>query len=370
VRILITQQFDPGHRGVVVEDFLKKPIDLDRVIARKIPGHTDIAGGRLHYQSPDICKEFENLLKRLARCRTDRPKTGPGEHDLPRTISCYLGHGFDTPASIASLPVFSAALAIPDLPTLIFSAYCNGMRGDFQPPACVIAARSDLLRARPSRAEAKASLTLSDLGGFLLEDIARYHGNKHRSLGHPPRLAWESGCSRLNVVPRLPPDPTRFRREFLPVQRRVIGREGIELFGLKYSCEAMSCEVRTSMRRVVRFDPRDLSQVYLERDRAEPLVVPLRDKVIPAMSIWEWNGLRKAKPECLQADGHEVRAALAQTSNAVDPVSTMLRARRLSARKSAWRELQKIAAMPGPDTTLETTMTSSDIGSFSWEVLE
>jgi hypothetical protein len=34
---------------------------------------------------------------------------------------------------IESLPVFSAARAIPDLPTLIFSAYCNGMRGDFHP---------------------------------------------------------------------------------------------------------------------------------------------------------------------------------------------------------------------------------------------
>jgi hypothetical protein len=43
---------------------------------------------------------------------------------------------------IESLPAFSAALAIPDLAALIFSAYCNGIRVDFQPPACVIAARS------------------------------------------------------------------------------------------------------------------------------------------------------------------------------------------------------------------------------------
>jgi hypothetical protein len=41
-----------------------------------------------------------------------------------------------------SLPDFSAALAIPDLAALIFSAYCSGMRADFQPPACVIAAKS------------------------------------------------------------------------------------------------------------------------------------------------------------------------------------------------------------------------------------
>jgi hypothetical protein len=29
----------------------------------------------------------------------------------------------------------AAARAIPDLAALIFSAYCNGIRGDFHPPA-------------------------------------------------------------------------------------------------------------------------------------------------------------------------------------------------------------------------------------------
>jgi hypothetical protein len=35
-------------------------------------------------------------------------------------------------SAIESLPAFSAALAIPDLAALIFSAYCSGMRVDFQ----------------------------------------------------------------------------------------------------------------------------------------------------------------------------------------------------------------------------------------------
>ena len=41
-----------------------------------------------------------------------------------------------------------AARAMPDLPTLIFSAYCSGLRGDFQPPAWVMAARSMSRAAR------------------------------------------------------------------------------------------------------------------------------------------------------------------------------------------------------------------------------
>src|SRR5450755_2550141 len=42
----------------------------------------------------------------------------------------------------SSRPAAAAALAIPDRAALIFSAYCSGIRVDFHPPACVIAARS------------------------------------------------------------------------------------------------------------------------------------------------------------------------------------------------------------------------------------
>jgi len=67
-----------------------------------------------------------------------------------RSIARLAAHHFNLPihSVIESLPVFSAARAIPDRPTLIFSAYCNGMRGDFHPPAWVIAARSMSSAAR------------------------------------------------------------------------------------------------------------------------------------------------------------------------------------------------------------------------------
>ena len=148
VRILGPYKFDAGNRGVSLENLAQKPIDLDRVVAWKIPRHINVAGGCLHYQATHFGKELENLLERLPRCRIDCGKTETGEHDLPRTISRYFGHGFNSPSVIESLPVFSAARAMPDLPTLIFSAYCNGMRGDFHPPAWVMAARSISSAAR------------------------------------------------------------------------------------------------------------------------------------------------------------------------------------------------------------------------------
>jgi hypothetical protein len=44
--------------------------------------------------------------------------------------------------------VAAAALAIPDRAALIFSAYCSGIRVDFHPQACVIAAKSISSSAR------------------------------------------------------------------------------------------------------------------------------------------------------------------------------------------------------------------------------
>jgi hypothetical protein len=47
----------------------------------------------------------------------------------PATVAClYSETGLSRPEA-------AAALAIPDRAALIFSAYCNGILGDFHPPA-------------------------------------------------------------------------------------------------------------------------------------------------------------------------------------------------------------------------------------------
>lgn len=48
-----------------------------------------------------------------------------------------------------------------------------------------------------------------------------------------------------------------------------------------------------------------------------------------------------------------------------------LRARRHAARAAAWKEVQALASLPSPTTSLEPTMASIEVtGSFAWEVLE
>lgn len=234
---------------------------------------------------------------------------------------------------------------------------------------------SDLLAARPRRAEAKAALTLADLRGFLVEDIARYHTRRHRTLGMTPQTAWDAAWSRVGPGkrPRVPSDPLEFRCEFLPLQRRVVGREGIELFRLNYSSDDLIPELEAGIKRVVRYDPRDLSRVYLERERATPIAVPLRDPRIPPVSLWEWNALRRKEPEVVdRGDGDRVRRSLTPEDRAAsNRTPKSLQARRRAARKAAWREVQAIAALPASDIALQPTLTSNDVGApFAWEVLE
>jgi putative transposase len=229
---------------------------------------------------------------------------------------------------------------------------------------------SDFLLARPRRAEAKATLTLSDVGAFLLEDIHRYHHKTHRSLGRAPLSVWEQYWRRQADGPRLPKDLSRFRLDFLPLQRRVIGREGIELFGLKYSCAALAQEVDLGRKRVVRYDPRDLSRVYLEQSQSQPLVIPLRERLAPALSLWELKAIKRSKLGTQDIEDPEfLRRALAEVSEEGTHASK-LRRNRQAARRDAWRSVAQLTDLGIPNTALKPTLVSNDVESLPWEVLE
>jgi hypothetical protein len=45
----------------------------------------------------------------------------------------------------------------------------------------------------------------------------------------------------------------------------------------------------------VRYDPRDLSRVYVEDGQCPALAVPLNDRHYPALSLWEWREIRRAQ---------------------------------------------------------------------------
>lgn len=120
----------------------------------------------------------------------------------------------------------------------------------------------------------------------------------------------------------------------------------------------------------MRYDPRDLSTVYLEQPQARHLAVPLRDLGAPALSLWELKAIRRSRwgPRNLE-DPAVLRRALEQASEEEANVSQLRRNRR-AARRAAWRAVEKIADTALPNTSLKPTLVSKDVESLPWEVLE
>jgi putative transposase len=233
---------------------------------------------------------------------------------------------------------------------------------------------SDLLRRRPKRAEARASMTLPNLRLFVAEEIAQYHHRNHRGIGISPRAAWERAWTRPRGIelPPLPRDRMKFLLDFLPAPRRVVGREGIELFGLKYSHPSLAPQVNPGWERVIRFDPRDISRVHLEQADGRYLTVPLRDQSFPPMSLWEWQAIKKhRRAVATRCDGERVCQTLALLEEAEPQTVTPLRHRRRSARRAEWRALQALQALPIPSVELSATLASTaNSADLAWEILE
>lgn len=112
-----------------------------------------------------------------------------------------------------------------------------------------------------------AAMTLDELERWLaLQIVGRYHADVHSTLLLPPRTAWDDAVAARSQPLRLPHDHEQFLRDFLPYEERCIRRDGLHLFGIRYWDDVLSPLAGRSSRQVrVRYDPRDLSCVYVEQ---------------------------------------------------------------------------------------------------------
>jgi putative transposase len=157
------------------------------------------------------------------------------------------------------------------------------------------ATMSRILRGRPRRTEKGARFTLADLTIYLARQIGIYHHTKHSSLDRSPRSAWEHAIKRGDswVLPQVPANREDFLVRLLPSVLRTVNREGVHMFALRYQSHELERLIAPGRPRFVRYDPRDLSKVFVEEDNARVLAVPLSDRHWPALSLWEWQEMRR-----------------------------------------------------------------------------
>ncbi|WP_376093938.1 Mu transposase C-terminal domain-containing protein (plasmid) [Roseomonas sp. CCTCC AB2023176] len=142
---------------------------------------------------------------------------------------------------------------------------------------------------RPGDPEATAIMTLDELETWLVHQIVGvYHHTVHSALGTTPLEAWRRATEERPTPAPLPHDPERFYLDFLPFEHRMIQRDGISLFNITYSDGVLSTFLAKARRKfVVRYDPRDMSRVYLRDDDGTYWPIPYSDRRLPAATLWE-----------------------------------------------------------------------------------
>lgn len=158
--------------------------------------------------------------------------------------------------------------------------------------------------------EQNACLTLrvfeQELVGYFLNV---YHVKDHQGLGTKPLWQWRSGVlthgETITTGPAKPlADPVQARFDLMPFERRTVQRYGLQMFGFRYWCDDLAPLIKTksddskkvNKKYVVRFDPRDLTEVFLYDDNTNRhLLVPVYRTDMEAMSKWELKALRRAR---------------------------------------------------------------------------
>jgi putative transposase len=130
-------------------------------------------------------------------------------------------------------------------------------------------------------------MTISELEAWIAIEIAgRYHRKTHHSLGVSPLAAWEAAASR-GLYPRLPSDVRSFMVNFLPLETRILQKDGIHLFNIRYWSERLPLLARPRDSVIVRYDPRNLSHVFVLGYDKRYHEVPYGDVRHPPISIWD-----------------------------------------------------------------------------------
>ena len=188
--------------------------------------------------------------------------------------------------------------------------------------------------------EKTATMTLDEVDRWLGNAIAGvYHRDMHRGISTTPLAAWASGmASRAPLSPVT--DPRRFLIDFLPIERRLVRREGVLLNSIGYWSDVLRTWIGHPEPMIIRYDPRDLSRIYLQGPDGVYYDLAYRDVRRSPISRWEHRRAVKR----LREDGyaHVDEGAIFRTVDAMRAITDEATAATKGARRE--RERRRRAA--------------------------
>lgn len=111
----------------------------------------------------------------------------------------------------------------------------------------------------------------------------------------------QHGSLRLGA---LPDQPDQFAWSFLPFERRTLRRDGLHLFNIRYWDSVLPVIVKLGESVLVRYDPRNLSKVYVAGSDGRYHPIPYADLTLPPITLWE----QRAAMAKLRVDGDNAPA--------------------------------------------------------------
>ena len=161
-----------------------------------------------------------------------------------------------------------------------------------------------------------ARLDIDDLEVWFAHQILGvYHNTVHGALHCTPLEAWSKMAD--GRVARQPPDPETFRIDLFPQFTGTVTRMGIKAFGQEYASVDTTVAFARGVKKVwIKFDPRDLSRLYVELEAGAYTEVPYRlvDKPGRHPALWLYKYTRRlALRQGAPVDGLLARQAQART---------------------------------------------------------
>src|SRR5271166_1311585 len=179
---------------------------------------------------------------------------------------------------------------------------------------------SDVAARGDYASEARAILTFREFERILaMEVLGPYHNEVHQGLGRTPAAAWAEGVRGMTL--RAPVDPDALLLDFLPFEERVVRRDGVRLFNVLYQDGALAHIVNAGGGKLrVKYDPRDLSAVFVELPEGDHVRVPYADIGRPAVTLWEHREASKRLHEegRRSVDEHAIFAAIEEQRHVLE----------------------------------------------------
>lgn len=225
-------------------------------------------------------------------------------------------HGIDAPWPVAGLPEALHVDNGADFRSRAFVRACQeeGIQIKWRPPGKphygghverLIGTQMGAVHLLPGttfsnpseRGEYKSSqeavMTVRELERWIAWEIAgRYHQRIHSSLKRSPIAVWHDS-ERLQHF-RLPTDRMKFWVSFLPEDQRMLRRDGIHFGGIRYWSDALAADLgRVKGKVLIKYDPRDLSRIFVRRPSGRFVEARYRDLNWPAITQSEHRAAMK-----------------------------------------------------------------------------